>query len=582
MEFQLLGIFAFLSVGVVACHAALSPEAYWKSVIPNTPMPGAVKDSLSTAEWEENKGTAVGVGKGGVIVGGNYRGKPVFVGVTPSANPFIYNYAATEDQLHDDPNVALFFKKNDLQQGNHMKLHFTKTTNAATFLPRSAAGKIPFSAVKLPQILSRFSLSPDSKEARVMKKTLKECEEPAMMGEEKLCATSLESMVDFSVSQLGKNVKAISTEGGKKREVPQKYAISGSKNMGKDGKAVVCHKQSYAYAVFYCHKTQSTEVYEVSLVGADDGAKVKAVAVCHKDTSTWNPNHLAFQVLKVKPGTVPVAVVACHAALSPEAYWKSVIPNTPMPGAVKVSLSTAEWEENKGTAVGVGKGGVNVSVSPGASPFNYMYAATEDQLHDDPNVALFFKNNDLQQGNMMKLHFTKTTNAATFLPRSAAGKIPFSAVKLPQILSRFSLSPDSEEARVIKKTLEECEAPAIMGEEKLCATSLESIWWISAYLSWAKTLRSKSMLGKDGKVVVCHKQSYAYAVFYCHKTQSTEVYEVSLVGVDDGAKVKAVAICHKDTSAWNPNHLAFQVLKVKPGTVPVCHFLPDDHVVWVN
>ncbi|XP_031102172.1 BURP domain protein RD22-like [Ipomoea triloba] len=318
MEFQLLGIFSFLSVAVVACHAALSPEAYWKSVIPNTPMPGAVKDSLSTTtEWEENKGTAVGVGKGGVIVGGNYRGKPVFVGVTPSANPFAYLYAATEDQLHDDPNVALFFKKNDLQQGNHMKLHFTKTTNAATFLPRSAAGKIPFSAVKLPQILSRFSLSPDSKEARVMKKTLKECEEPAMMGEEKLCATSLESMVDFSVSQLGKNVKAISTEGGRKREVPQKYAISGSKNMGKDGKAVVCHKQSYAYAVFYCHKTQSTEVYEVSLVGVDDGAKVKAVAVCHKDTSAWNPNHLAFQVLKVKPGTVPV----CHFLPEDHVVW---------------------------------------------------------------------------------------------------------------------------------------------------------------------------------------------------------------------------------------------------------------------
>ncbi|XP_031102029.1 BURP domain protein RD22-like [Ipomoea triloba] len=256
---------------------------------------------------EENKGTAVSVGNGGVVVD-----------VSPSASPLNYNYAATEDQLHDDPNVGLFFKKNDLQQGNKMKLHFTKTSNAATFLPRSAAGKIPFSAVKLPQILSRFSLSPDSKEARVMKKTLEECEAPAIMGEEKLCATSLESMVDFSVSQLGKNVKAISTEGGRKNEVPQKYVISRSKSMlGKDGKAVVCHKQSYAYAVFYCHKTQNTEVYEVSLVGADDGAKVKAVAVCHKDTSAWNPNHLAFQVLKVKPGTVPV----CHFLPDDHVVW---------------------------------------------------------------------------------------------------------------------------------------------------------------------------------------------------------------------------------------------------------------------
>ncbi|BBG95480.1 hypothetical protein Prudu_004040 [Prunus dulcis] len=30
------------------------------------------------------------------------------------------------------------------------------------------------------------------------------------------------------------------------------------------------------------------------------------------------------------------------------------------------------------------------------------------------------------------------------------------------------------------------------------------------------------------------------------------------------------------------NHVAFQVLKVKPGTVPISHFLPKyDHVVWV-
>ena len=28
-------------------------------------------------------------------------------------------------------------------------------------------------------------------------------------------------------------------------------------------------------------------------------------------------------------------------------------------------------------------------------------------------------------------------------------------------------------------------------------------------------------------------------------------------------------------------HFAFQVLKVKPGTVPICHFLPNNNLVWV-
>ena len=55
--------------------------------------------------------TDVGVGKGGVVVRSDHKGKPVYVGVSPGSNPFIYNYAASAAQLHDDPNVALFLGK---------------------------------------------------------------------------------------------------------------------------------------------------------------------------------------------------------------------------------------------------------------------------------------------------------------------------------------------------------------------------------------------------------------------------------------------------------------------------------------
>ncbi|GMP94784.1 hypothetical protein CsSME_00044091 [Camellia sinensis var. sinensis] len=67
MEFHFLPILAFLSLTLVASHATLSPEAYWNSVLPNSPMPTAVKDLLHP-EWMEDKSTAVGVGKGGVGV----------------------------------------------------------------------------------------------------------------------------------------------------------------------------------------------------------------------------------------------------------------------------------------------------------------------------------------------------------------------------------------------------------------------------------------------------------------------------------------------------------------------------------
>ena len=33
-------------------------------------------------------------------------------------------------------------------------------------------------------------------------------------------------------------------------------------------------------------------------------------------------------------------------------------------------------------------------------------------------------------------------------------------------------------------------------------------------------------------------------------------------------------------SAWSPEHMAFEVLKIKPGPA-VCHFLATDTLIWV-
>ncbi|KAL3586954.1 hypothetical protein D5086_013821 [Populus alba] len=365
---------------LVASHAALPPELYWNSVLPNTPMPKSVRDLLHPDLVEDKStsvavgkggvnvdagkgkpgGTAVnvgkggvnvdagkgkpggtnvnvgkggvnvdagkgkpgkrtdaGVGKGGVSVRAGHKGKPVIVGVRPGPGPFSYVYAATETQLHDDPTVALFFLEKDMHPGKIMNMQFTENTNTATFLPRQVADSIPFSSDKLPEIYSEFSVKPGSMEAAEMENTIKECESPGIKGEEKYCATSLESMIDFSTSKLGKKVLAISTEVDNQTKM-QKYTIkTGVKKMAGD-KSVVCHKQNYAYSVFYCHATQTTRAYTVPLEG-DDGTKAKAVAVCHTDTSAWNPKHLAFQVLNVKPGTVPV----CHFLPQDHVVWVS-------------------------------------------------------------------------------------------------------------------------------------------------------------------------------------------------------------------------------------------------------------------
>ncbi|XP_077219939.1 BURP domain protein RD22-like [Tasmannia lanceolata] len=361
--FSLIVLFG-LSAVIAVSHAALPSEVYWHEVLPNTRMPSVIRDLLrpdlvdektgtsvnvgkggvhvDTGKGKPKSGTAVDVGKGGVHVGAGqgkpnggtsvdvgkngagvgvstgHKGKPVIVKVgPPGKSPFDYKYEASEDQLHDDPNVAIFFLEENLHPGAKMNLHFIKTTPEATFLPRGVAQSIPFSSSKLPDILNKFSISPGSLEAEAVKDTLSTCEAPASKGEDKYCATSLESMVDFARTRLGANLQVLTTTVDKETATQEYTVGSGVKKMV-GPKSVACHGQSYVYAVFYCHETSDTTAYTVPLVGKD-GTSVEAVAVCHKDTSAWNPKHLAFQVLKVKPGSVPI----CHFLPQDHILWAS-------------------------------------------------------------------------------------------------------------------------------------------------------------------------------------------------------------------------------------------------------------------
>ncbi|KAF2296556.1 hypothetical protein GH714_040623 [Hevea brasiliensis] len=235
---------------------------------------------------------------------------------------------------------------------------------------------------------------------------------------------------------------------------------------------IVRHKLRYAYAVFYCHSINGTKAYTIPLEGVD-GSKAKAIAVCHTDTSAWNPKHIAFQILKVKPG----GHLICH-----------------------------------------------------------------------------FLNSDI------------------------------------------IVEPSSKEAQIAKRTIEDCEPPNIRGENKYCATSLESLvdFVITKFGKKVQALANEAekenkeqkytmlkgikMIGDNQ--IVFHKQRFAYAVFYCHTINATKAYTIPLEGVD-GSKGKAIAVCYTDTSAWNPKHIAFQILKVKPGGPPIFHFVKSDTIVWV-
>ncbi|KAL9238193.1 hypothetical protein vseg_012654 [Gypsophila vaccaria] len=234
--------------------------------------------------------------------------------------------------------------------------------------------------------------------------------------------------------------------------------------------------------------------------------------------------------------------------------------------------------------------------------------------HMDQSTLVFFTLDDLKLGRVLPVYFRGSTNPSTlpqFLPREEAKSMPFTLSKLDFLLQYFGFSRGSSQARAMENTLRECElVKPIKGETKLCATSLESMLDFVREMI-GKTVRpqvlSTRTLDKSTvnvlknytvvdtpkevyapKMVACHTMPYPYVIYYCHYQKSeSKVFQISLQGQDDDDNnnkimgVEAIAVCHMDTSQWSENHVSFQVLGIKPGSFPVCHFFPTDNLVWV-
>lgn len=214
---------------------------------------------------------------------------------------------------HMDPSAMVFFTLKDLKIGKTMPVYFRKR-DPSTYpqaLSREEADSIPFSLKQLPYLLQFFSISDDSPLAEAMAGTLSHCEVPPIEGETKICATSLESMLDFVQGTFGLETKfqVLSTKFLTKSTTNfQNYTILQLPKPILSPKMVACHIMPFPYAIFYCH-SQVTEnkLFRVSL-GGDNGDRVEAVSVCHMDTSHWSRDHASFRVLGIEPGSSHV----CH------------------------------------------------------------------------------------------------------------------------------------------------------------------------------------------------------------------------------------------------------------------------------
>ncbi|RHN65097.1 putative BURP domain-containing protein [Medicago truncatula] len=154
---------------------------------------------------------------------------------------------------------------------------------------------------------------------KMMRDSLGECERVPARGETKKCVGSIEDMIDFAASVLGRNVVVRTTENvnGSKKDLMVGH-VSGINNGGKMTRTVSCHQSLFQYLLYYCHSVPKVRVYQAELLDPKIKDKInQGVAVCHLDTSDWSPTHGAFVSLGSGPGQIEV----CHWIFENDMSW---------------------------------------------------------------------------------------------------------------------------------------------------------------------------------------------------------------------------------------------------------------------
>nr|QDK56822.1 polygalacturonase [Mangifera indica] len=212
-----------------------------------------------------------------------------------------------------------FFRESMLKKGNVMAMPDIKDKlPKRSFLPRTIVSKLPFSSSKISQLKQLFHAADNSTMETIIKDTLSECERAPSARETKRCVGSIEDMIDFATSILGRNVVVRTTENvnGSKEKI-MIGSIKGI-NGGKVTKSVSCHQSLYPYLLYYCHSVPKVRVYEADILDPNTKAKINhGVAICHLDTSAWSPTHGAFLALGPGPGRIEV----CHWIFENDMTW---------------------------------------------------------------------------------------------------------------------------------------------------------------------------------------------------------------------------------------------------------------------
>lgn len=213
-----------------------------------------------------------------------------------------------------------FFRESNLKTGTLMPMpDIRDKMPKRSFLPRVIVSKLPFSTSKLADLKKIFHAGEDdSRMSSMIADALRECERAPSPGETKRCVASMEDMIDFATSVLGRNVAARSTATTKGSNGQILLGKVSGINGGEVTKSVSCHQSLYPYLLYYCHSVPKVRVYEADILDPKSKARINhGVAICHLDTTSWSSGHGAFVALGSGPGKIEV----CHWIFENDLTW---------------------------------------------------------------------------------------------------------------------------------------------------------------------------------------------------------------------------------------------------------------------
>ncbi|KAK4488834.1 hypothetical protein RD792_004624 [Penstemon davidsonii] len=212
-----------------------------------------------------------------------------------------------------------FFREEKLKTGTVMPMpDIRDKMPKRSFLPRAISSKLPFSTSKLEEMKKIFHAGEESSLTKMLTDSLSECERTPSPGETKRCVASIEDMIDFATSVLGRNVVVRTTENTKGSNGNIMLGEVKGINSGNVTMSVSCHQSLYPYLLYYCHSVPRVRVYEADILDPESKAKINhGVSICHLDTGSWSPGHGAFIALGSRPGKIEV----CHWIFENDMTW---------------------------------------------------------------------------------------------------------------------------------------------------------------------------------------------------------------------------------------------------------------------